>query len=99
MKDSQRNAKKKYRDKGKRITIDFYPSEADLIAQVEKQPQKQTYIKNLIRKDMESKRTPEEARAHTKNLVKIQEKLVRKAADAEANAMTLEMKKHFDESK
>ena len=53
MKDSQRNAKKKYRDKGKRMTIDFYPSEADLIEQIEKQPKKQTYIKNLIRQDIE----------------------------------------------
>lgn len=53
MKDSQRNAKKKYLAKGKRLTIDFYPSEADLIEQIEKQPKKQTYIKNLIRKDIE----------------------------------------------
>jgi hypothetical protein len=36
----------------KRIFLDFYPSEADLIAQVEKQPRKQTYIKDLIRKDI-----------------------------------------------
>lgn len=53
MKESQRNAKKKYLAKGKRMTIDFYPSEADLIEQIEKQPQKQTYIKNLIRQDIE----------------------------------------------
>ena len=57
MKDSQRNAKKKYLAKGKRMTIDFYPSEADLIAQIEKQPQKQTYIKNLIRQDIEKDKT------------------------------------------
>lgn len=36
----------------KRIFLDFYPSEAALVAQVEKQPKKQTYIKDLIRKDM-----------------------------------------------
>ena len=36
----------------KRIILDFYPSESALIAQVEKQPRKQTYIKDLIRKDM-----------------------------------------------
>lgn len=52
MTESSRKAKNKYRAKCKRLTIDFYPSEADLIAQVEKQPQKQTYIKNLIREDM-----------------------------------------------
>ena len=55
MTEAEKKAKKKYRDKGKRLTIDFYPSEADLIEQIEKQPQKQTYIKNLIRKDMERK--------------------------------------------
>ena len=52
MTEAERNAKKKYRDKGKRMTIDFYPSEADLIEHIEKQPQKQTYIKRLIREDM-----------------------------------------------
>lgn len=52
MKDSERAAKKKYRSKGKRMTIDFYPSEADLIEHIEKQAKKQTYIKDLIRKDM-----------------------------------------------
>ena len=61
MTEAEKKAKKKYLSKGKRLTIDFYPSEADLIAQVEKQPQKQTYIKNLIRKDIaqnENKDTP-----------------------------------------
>ena len=53
MTDSSRRAKNKYRAKGKRMTIDFYPSEEDLIRQVEKQPQKQTYIKNLIKADIE----------------------------------------------
>jgi hypothetical protein len=36
----------------KRIFLDFYPSEAALVAHVEKQPRKQTYIKDLIRKDI-----------------------------------------------
>ena len=52
MTEAQKRANKKYRDKGKRMTIDFYPSEADLIAQIEKQPNKQGYIKALIRADM-----------------------------------------------
>ena len=51
--EAQRKAKNKYRDQGKRLTVDFYPSEADLIEQIEKQPNKQGYIKNLIRADME----------------------------------------------
>ena len=53
MTEAEKKAKKKYRDKGKRLTVDFYPSEADLIAQVERQPNKQGYIKALIRADME----------------------------------------------
>ena len=55
MSEAQKKAKKKYRDKGKRLTVDFYPSEADLIEQIEKQPNKQGYIKGLIRADMEGK--------------------------------------------
>ena len=53
--EAEKKAKKKYRDKGKRMTVDFYPSEADLIEQIEKQPNKQGYIKALIRADMERK--------------------------------------------
>lgn len=54
--EAQRKAKNKYRDQGKRMTIDFYPSEADLIEQIEKQQNKQGYIKNLIRVDMEKQK-------------------------------------------
>lgn len=42
----------------KRILLDFYPSEAALIEHVEKQPKKQTYIKDLIRKDMVANGVP-----------------------------------------
>lgn len=52
MTEAQMRAKKKYISKGKRITLEFYPSEPDLIEHLEKQPQKQTYIKNLIREDI-----------------------------------------------
>lgn len=52
MTDAEKKAKKKYLDKGKRMTVDFYPSEADLIEQIDKQPNKQGYIKNLIRSDI-----------------------------------------------
>ncbi len=51
--EAQRKAKNKYRDQGKRMTVDFYPSEADLIEHIENQPNKQGYIKSLIRADME----------------------------------------------
>lgn len=42
----------------KRLLLDFYPSEAALIEQVEKQPKKQTYIKDLIRKDLAAESDP-----------------------------------------
>lgn len=49
--EAQKKAKKRYRAKVKRLTIEFYPTEKVLIEKIEAQPQKQTYIKNLIRKD------------------------------------------------
>lgn len=52
MTDAERKAKYKYRAKGKRLTIDFYQTELDLYEHIEKQPQKATYIKDLIRADM-----------------------------------------------
>lgn len=55
MTEAEKKAKKKYRAKGKRLTVDFYPSEADLIAHLEKQEKKQTYIKDLIRADIPQK--------------------------------------------
>lgn len=53
MTEAEKKAKKKYRGKVKRLNLEFYPTEADLIEQVEKQPNKQGYIKGLIRSDME----------------------------------------------
>lgn len=51
--DAQLRAVKKYKEKVKRITIDFSPAEADLWDHVQKQPKKQTYIKSLIRADLD----------------------------------------------
>lgn len=51
--EAEKRAKNKYRKKTKRLTIDFSMKDSDLIAHIEKQPQKQTYIKELIRKDMQ----------------------------------------------
>lgn len=53
MTEAQKRAKKKYRSSGKRLTLDFCPTEAALIAHIEAQPVKQAYIKGLIRADME----------------------------------------------
>ena len=51
--ESQRKAVKKYKEKLNRITIDFSPAESQLWEHIQKQPKKQTYIKDLIRKDIE----------------------------------------------
>lgn len=50
--EAQKNAVKKYKEKVKRLTIDFHPSELDLYNHLCQQAKKQTYIKNLIRRDM-----------------------------------------------
>lgn len=51
--EAQRKAVKKYKEKVKRITLDFYPTEDDLWQHIQSQVKKQTYIKSLIRADME----------------------------------------------
>lgn len=51
--ESQLRAVKKYKEKVKRITVDFYPTEEDIWNHVQAQDKKQTYIKDLIRADME----------------------------------------------
>lgn len=50
--EAQKRAKEKYRKKGKRLMLQFYQTEQELIDHLEKQPAKATYIKNLIREDM-----------------------------------------------
>ena len=50
--EAQRRAVKKYREKIKRITIDFAPAEAELWGHIQGQAKKQAYIKDLIRADM-----------------------------------------------
>lgn len=50
--EAQLRAIKKYKDKMKRISLDFSPAETDLWDHIQAQPKKQTYIKNLIREDM-----------------------------------------------
>lgn len=50
--EAQRKAIKNYRKKLNRITIDFSPAEEEMWQHIQDQPKKQTYIKDLIRKDM-----------------------------------------------
>ena len=51
--EAQKRAMEKYRKKINRICIDFSPAESELWEHIQSQPKKQTYIKNLIRADME----------------------------------------------
>ena len=50
--ESQLRAVKKYKQKVKRLTLDFSPTEEELWNHIQSQPKKQTYIKDLIRKHM-----------------------------------------------
>lgn len=51
--EAQRKANKNYRKKLNRITLDFSPAEEEMWKHLQSQPKKQTYIKDLIRADME----------------------------------------------
>ena len=51
--EAQKKALEKYKAKVKRFTVDFPPSDAELWEHLQQQPKKQTYIKDLIRADME----------------------------------------------
>lgn len=51
--DAQRRAKAKYKSNNvKKILLEFYPSDMELYEKVQEQPNKQGYIKELIRKDI-----------------------------------------------
>lgn len=50
--EAQKRAKAKYNEKVTKITIEFYPQEAELLQKVKSQPSQQGYIKELIRKDI-----------------------------------------------
>ena len=51
--DAQRKAKAKYqRNAVKKMLLEFYPSDTELYEKVQAQKNKQGYIKDLIRKDL-----------------------------------------------
>lgn len=51
--EAQLRASKNYKERNvKRLTIDFYPTDADIYEHLQNQPKKQTYIKDLIRADL-----------------------------------------------
>ena len=51
--EAQKKALEKYKAKVKRITVDFPPSDVELWEHLQAQGKKQTYIKDLIRADLE----------------------------------------------
>ena len=56
--ESQKRAKAKYKvEKVKKILLEFYPTDAELLEHLEKQEKKQTYIKGLIKKDLKNERS------------------------------------------
>lgn len=53
--DAQKSAESKYRkEKVRQHTLKFYPADADLYEFLQKQPNKNGYLKQLIRRDMEA---------------------------------------------
>ena len=51
--EAQKRAKAKYKSQTvKKILVEFYPSDIELYEKVQEQPNKQGYIKELIRKDL-----------------------------------------------
>lgn len=52
MNESQRKAKNKYKAKIKRLFIELYPTDADLLEHLQQQDSVQGYIKKLIRDDI-----------------------------------------------
>ena len=50
--EAQKKAKEKYRQKTTQILVEFYPQDVELLQKVNEQPNKQAYIKELIKKDI-----------------------------------------------
>lgn len=51
--EAQKKANEKYKSNVKRFTIDFPPADTELWEHLQKQPNKQRYLKDLIKADME----------------------------------------------
>lgn len=47
-----KRAKRRYRDKCFRLSLEFYPTESELYGHIKSQENMSGYIKELIRKDM-----------------------------------------------
>lgn len=51
--EAQKRAKAKYNSQVTKVSIEFYPADAELLKKVQEQENKQAYIKDLIRKDIQ----------------------------------------------
>ena len=51
--EAQKKAKAKYNSKVTKVSIEFYPADAELLEYIQQQENKQKYIKDLIRKDIQ----------------------------------------------
>lgn len=52
MSEAHNKAQSKYRKNLKRMTIEFYPTDQDVLDKLDSVESKQGYIKNLIREDI-----------------------------------------------
>jgi hypothetical protein len=50
--EAQKRAKAKYNSKVTKVSVEFYPSDNMLLQHLQHQENKQSYIKELIKKDM-----------------------------------------------
>lgn len=56
--EAKKRANKKYYEKVKRMLLEFYPTDTDIIEHLDSlNTPKQTYIKNLIRADMKKEQS------------------------------------------
>lgn len=56
--EAKKRAKAKYKaEKVKKVLLEFYPTDAELLEHLDKQDKKQTYIKNLIREDIKKEQS------------------------------------------
>lgn len=53
MTEAQKRAKKAYKAKIKRLFIELYPTDADILEHLQKQESTAGYIKQLIREDIQ----------------------------------------------
>ena len=98
--EAQKRAKAKYNSKVTKVSVEFYPSDDMLLQHLQHQENKQSYIKELIKKDMldfESVRNVEIERQ--REIGRLQERMALKLANAEAKVATQSVEEHLKNKK